>query len=71
MNGPVGVAEEFAGEENEVGLAAGDDGVGLGGVGDETDCGSGDICFAADAFGELRLEAGAYGDFCVGDEASG
>ena len=71
VDGPVGVAEEFAGEKDEVGLAGGDDGVGLGGVSDQSDGGGGDVGLAADSFSELNLEAGGDGDFGVGDLAAG
>ena len=71
VEGPVGVAEELAGEEDEVGLAGGDDGVSLGRISDEADGGGGDVGFAADAGGEGDLEAWADGDFGVGDLAAG
>ena len=70
VEGPVGVAEELAGEEDEVGLAGGDDGVSLGRISDEADGGGGDVGFAADAGGEGDLEGGTDGDFGVGDHAA-
>jgi hypothetical protein len=71
VKGPVGIAEELAGEKDEVGFARGDDGVGLGGIGNHADGGGGDAGFATDAGGEGDLEAGADGDFYVGNEAAG
>lgn len=68
---PVGVAQHFAGQEDEVGFAGGDDGVGLLRLGDHADGGSGDGGFGANAFGERGLEGGADGDFGVGDQSSG
>jgi len=66
VDGPVGVAEELAGEKDEVRLTVGDDGVGLRGIGDEADGGGGYVGFAADSLGELDLEAWNDGDFRVG-----
>ena len=71
MERPVGIAEHFAGEEDEIGLAVGDDCVGLLRIGDHADGGGGDGGFGADARGEGNLVAGADGDFCVGNEAAG
>jgi len=68
---PVGVAQHLAGEEDDVGLAFGDDFVGLLRFGDEADCGGGDACFFADAFGEGDLEGGAGGNFGMRHKAAG
>ncbi len=69
--GPVGVAEELAGEEDEVGLAGADDLVGLGGLGDHAYGGSGKAGFAADGLGVNDLVAGAGGDLLAGVVAAG
>ena len=71
VEGPVGVVEELAGEENDIGLAGADDGVGLGGFGDHADGTGGDADFAADAVGEGDLIAGADGDLLAVVVASG
>ena len=71
MQWPVGVAQHFAGEEDEVGLAVGNDGVGLRGLGDHADGGSGDAGFGADACGERTWKSGADGDIGVGSLAAG
>ena len=68
---PVGVAEEFACEEDKIGLAVGHNGVGLDGIGDHADGGGGEFGFAADAGGKGDLKAGANGDFGVGDLTAG
>ena len=62
MEGPVGIAEEFAGEEDEVGLAGADDLVGLSGGGDHTYGPGGDGGFAADGCGVDDLVARADRD---------
>ena len=56
---PVGVAQHFAADQNEVGLAAANDVVGLLGRGDQADRRGRDRRFAADLRGELGLVAGA------------
>jgi len=56
---PVGIAEHFAGEEDHVGFALGNDGVGLDGVSDEADGGGGNDGLAADSGGKFDLVAGA------------
>ena len=71
MQGPVGIAEHFAGEEDEIGLALGDDGVGLMRVGDHADGSSGSGGFGADARGKGSLETGTDGDLCVRNQAAG
>ena len=67
--GPVGVAEEFAGEHDYVGVSA-DDGVfGLGWCGDHPACGHGNFGFPADSAGNWCEEgwsprdAGQVGDY--------
>jgi hypothetical protein len=69
--GPVGIAEEFAGERDYVGLAGADDLVGLGGLGDHADGAGGEAGFAADAVGEGDLVAGADGDLLARVVAAG
>ena len=69
--GPVGFTEEFAGEEDYVGLTGADDLVGLGGVGDHADGTGGEAGFAADAVGEGYLIAGADGDLLERGVAAG
>ena len=71
MKGPVGIAEHLAGEEDEIGLALGNDCVGLMRVGDHADGGSGNGGFGADARGKGGLETGTDRDRCVRDEAAG
>ena len=71
MERPVGIAEHFASEEDEIGLSFGDDGVGLMGIGDHADGGCRDGGFGADARGEGYLVAGAEGDGGMGDETAG
>ena len=66
----IGVAEELAGDEDQVGFFFGEDGAGLGGGGDQADGGGHHAGFAADAFGEGDLVAGGYGNFCVGRVAA-
>jgi hypothetical protein len=68
---PVGIAEEFAGEEDDVGLAGADDLVGLGGLCDEADSAGAEAGFAADAIGEGDLVAGAEGDLLAEIVAAG
>lgn len=62
VEGPVGVAEEFAGEKDNVSLTVADDLVGLLGRGDHADRAGDDRGFAADGFGVGNLIAGADGD---------
>ena len=71
VNRPVGVAEKFAGEEDEVGLAVFNDGVGLGGFSDEADGGGWSCGFSSDSGCKWDLKTGSDGDFGVGDLASG
>jgi len=67
----VGVAEGFAAEKGEVGVAGGDDGVGEGGGGDESYGGGMDVCLGADAGGEGDLIAGGGGDVGGGGDSAG
>jgi hypothetical protein len=71
VEGPVGVSEKFAGEENEVGLAGADDLIGLGGRGDHAYGAGGNVRFAADSLGVMDLVAGANGDLLGGMVAAG
>jgi len=66
----VGIAEHFAGEEDEIGFAIGHNVIGLNGIGDHADGCGGDVGFAADSGGELDLEAGAGRNLGVGDLAA-
>jgi hypothetical protein len=59
---PVGIAQEFAGDDDEVGLAGADDVRGLGWVGDHADGAGEDAGLCADSFGKRRLIAGAERD---------
>ena len=70
VNGPVGVAEHFAGQEDEIGVSGGDDVVGLMRIGDHADGGSGDVGFVADLGSKGNLVAWAGGDFGIGNHAA-
>ena len=71
MERPVGVAQEFTSDEDEVGLAGADDVRGLGGVGDHADGAGEDAGLRADGFREGRLIAGAEGNGRAEDIAAG
>ena len=71
MEGPVGIAEELAGEEDEVGLAVANDLVGLRGGGNHAYGAGGDGGFAADGFGVDDLVAGTDGNLLGGMVAAG
>ena len=71
MERPVGVAEQFSAEENEIGLALSNDGIGLDGVSNQANGSSGNGCLATDSGGKLDLESGARGDLGVGNLAAG
>jgi len=68
---PVRIAEHLAGEEDEVGVAFGDDGVGLLGISDHADSGGGNCGFGTDARGKGCLESGTNGDDRVRNLAAG
>jgi len=68
---PVRIAEHLAGEEDEVGLAIGDDGVGLLRISDHADRGSGDCGLGTNARGEGCLECRTDGDGGVGNLTAG
>jgi hypothetical protein len=68
---PVGIAEHFAREENEVGRVVSDEAVGLLRLGDHADGGCGNGSFIANARCEGSLKGGADGDFCIGREPAG
>ena len=70
-HGEVGVAEEFAGDEDEIGLAGLEDVFGLLGFGDHADGAGEDFGVAADLLGERDLVAGADGDLGVEGVAAG
>jgi hypothetical protein len=71
VEGPVGIVEELAAEEHEIGIALLDKCVGLGGLGDEAYGGGGNVGLAADSGGKLDLVTGAYGNLGIGDQAAG
>jgi len=66
MKGPVGVAEQFAGQKDEICLTGADDLVGLGWLGDHPDGGGWYRCLAADGVGVMHLIARAYGNLLGG-----
>ncbi len=68
---PVGIAEHFAGEEDEIGVAFGDDGVGLLRVCDHADGGGGNRGFGTDARGKGCLKRRTNGDDRVRNLAAG
>lgn len=68
---PIRIAEHGAGEEDEIGVAFGNDRVGLMRVSDHANGGGGYGGFCADAGGEWGLEGGADGDFGVGNLTTG
>src|SRR4051812_43345790 len=70
VDGEVRVAQELAGEEDEVGLVFGDDGVGLFGVRDQANGGYVELGSVFDGFGEADLIARARGNDGVGDAAA-
>ena len=70
MQGPVGIAEHFASEEDEIGLALGNDCIGLKRVGDHANGSSGNGGFGADARGKGSLKTGTDGDLCVRNQAA-
>ena len=67
---PVGIAEKFACKQDEIGLAAAEDVVGLSRAGNHADGAGGEAGFAADALGEGGLIAGADGNLRGGDVAA-
>ena len=62
VHGPVGIAEEFTSQQDQVGLAVANDLIGLGRLRDHAHGTGGNSGFAADAVGEGRLVTGAEGD---------
>ncbi len=68
--GPIGLTQEFARQDDHVGFALVEDGVGLVGVGDHADCSCEDAGALADLVGERDLVAGGDRNFCVGDHAA-
>jgi hypothetical protein len=68
---PVWIAEHLAGEEDEIGLTLGNDGVGLMWIRDHADCCSGDSSLSPDACSERHLVPGADRDGDMGYEAPG
>ena len=71
MQRPVGIAQQLAGQQDQVGLAGAQHVFGLHRFGDQPHGASGDARFAADALGELGLVAGADGNFRVRRGAAG
>ncbi len=68
---PVWVAEHLAGEEDEIGVALGDDGVCLLGISDHAYGRGGNGALGADACGERCLESRTDGDSRVRDLSTG
>ena len=68
---PVGVAQKFTSDDDEVGLAGADDVRGLSGVGDHADGAGEDAGLGTDGFSEGRLIAGAKGNGRAEDVAAG
>ena len=71
VKGPVGVAEQLAGKQGEIGLTGANDLVGLSWFGDHSDCGGGDICLATNGVGVMDLVTGAYRYLLGGMVAAG
>src|ERR1700678_3679889 len=67
---PVGIAEELASQQDYIGLAGGNDMLGLLGRGDHTNGSGEDSRFSADALGKESLIAGAERNLCLGNDAS-
>ena len=68
---PVGVAQEFTSDDDEVGLAGADNVRGLSGVSDHADGAGEDAGLGTDGFSEGRLITGAKGNGRAKDIASG
>ena len=66
VQGPVGIAEHLASQNDEVGLATADDLVGLGGFGDHADGAGWNTGFVVDGLGVTDLVARADGDLLGG-----
>lgn len=71
VDSPMGVAEHFAPDHDEIGAAFGDDEVGLFGGGDLSDGSRRERGVLFDGFGEMDLVAGAGGDGGIHDGAAG
>jgi len=71
MQRPIRIAQHFAGEEDEVGVTVGNDGVGLLRVRDHADGGRGDGGLGADPRCEGGLKRASHGDFCIGNQPAG
>lgn len=71
MKRPIGIAQEFAGEQHQVGFAGTDDFVRLFGFSDHSDCAGEDFGFALDAFRERDLVAGADLHFGIRNHGAG
>jgi len=69
--GPVGLAEEFAGQDYYIGFALVQDGVGLAGTRDHAYCAGHDSGALADFCREGYLVAGGDGDLRVGNRSAG
>ncbi len=65
MEGPVGVAQQLAAEQHEVGFSFSHDCVGLNGFGNHAHGCGGNASLAADSGGKVDLESGADGDLGV------
>ena len=59
LEGPTGIPEKLAPEQHHVGLSLGEDGLGLGGAGEESDRAGGDARASLDGRGKGHLEARA------------
>ena len=71
MEGPIGVAQQFAAEKHEVSFSLSHDGIGHYRVGYQTHGGGGNAGLAADSGGKLNLESGADRDLGVGNLSAG
>src|SRR5258707_13269481 len=67
---PVGIAQQFPGEKDKIGLLGCQDRLDLRWVGQHAYRASGDVRLAANCCGKLDLVAGAQGNFHVGDQAA-
>ena len=67
---PVGIAEEFASQQDYVGLSGGDDVLSLHGRSDHADRSGENSRLAADTLGKGSLIAGAERNRCLGNDSS-
>ncbi len=71
MQRPVRITQQFAGEQNQVGLAGAQDVFGLHRLGDHADRAGGDTRLLSHALGELGLVARPDWNIGVGSSAAG